>query len=395
MFIEADDQFRQFIKEHINDDPVRLRLKYHNSEPWIEHAITHIQCVIKAGKKFNITGTGELMRPEILLSPLSIEQATSADIALFHQSLIRPGDTILDMTMGLGIDTMAMASVKGTDVTSCELSPLLVAAARINFAGYPNITVIETDSVEYLNTTDRRFDVIFIDPARRGDAGQRVYNLHDCTPDLTAILPVMKLKSRRIIAKLSPMLDVTQTLRDLPGTTELYVVDNGTECKELLAVINTERSNAEPEIIVRNRDNEFRYTLDQEHEAQITYAAPVTGGFILEPAPALMKAGPFRLLSSRFGIDKLSANTNLYTSPVRIDEFPGSELKIIDIIEFSSKEIKRFSSRYPAVNITVRNFPMDVDKLYKKLKVKQGGDIRVFAVTTADNQKLLVVTRHI
>lgn len=394
MDFELTPEFTEFIKSHKNDDPIKLRLRYRGSEPWIENAITHIQCIQKAGKKFIITSSGKEFRPEILLSPLSIEQSTSADIALFHRSLIEPGSKVLDMTMGLGTDTMAIATADNTIVTSCELSPLLAAAGRYNFAGYNNVNIIEGDSVEFLKSHNGSFDIIFIDPARRGETGQRVYNLHDCTPDLIDILPLLFEKSRLIIAKLSPMLDISQTLRDLPHTKRLYAVDNGSECKELLAVIEHD-FNEEPDIIIKNGDNEFQFKQSQEQNSNVVMASPAIGMYLLEPSPAVMKAAPFKLMASRFNIAKLAHNTHLYLSSDVVGSFPGHQLRITDIVEFTSKEIKRFSTRYPEANITTRNFPLTVDQLYKKLKIKQSSPIRVFAVTGQNGKKMLIIAEPI
>lgn len=393
MDFEITPEFTEFIKLHKNDDPIKLRLRYRGSETWIENAITHIQCIQKAGKKF-ITSSGKEFRPEILLSPLSIEQSTSADIALFHKSLINPGSKVLDMTMGLGTDTMAFATVDNSTVTSCELSPLLAAAGRHNFSCYKNVNTIEGDSVDFLKNYNGNFDIIFIDPARRGEAGERVYNLHHCTPDITDILPLLLEKSGLIIAKLSPMLDISQTLRDLPHIKTLYAVDNGSECKELLAVI--ERGfDGEADIVIKNGDKKFQFKQSQEQNSDVAFASPDIGQYLLEPSPAVMKAAPFKLMTSRFNIRKLASNTHLYISTNVIDQFPGHQLKITDVIGFTSKEIKRFSSKYPAVNITARNFPFEVDQLYKKFKVKQSGSIRVFAVTLNDGEKMLIVTEHV
>lgn len=387
-----DSRFFDFIDSHAADDPLRLRLKFHGSEPWTDYAINHIEMLPKAIRKF-----GETNVPRVMPLPLSVEQSTAWPIAVFNASIAGCHKSLLDMTTGLGMDLRAIAaSCPETEFTACEMNPVAAEALRVNFADNSRVTVVAGDSVEYLHGCDRDFGCIFIDPARRGDTGQRVYNLHDCAPDITEILPLMLGHTGQVVAKLSPMLDITQTLRDLPGCTYLAAVDDGTECKELLAVIHAgtaDRTEAE----VVSRDTRFRFTPEDERNLPSPDEADKisAGMWLFEPSAAMMKAAPWRSLSARCPqIGKIAPNTHLFVADAPVEGIPGRWLEIAEVMEFSSGNIRRFARRYPHTEISTRNFNIPAEKLRKKLNVKPGGGYRTFAVTDGAKRQILLICRN-
>lgn len=232
--MDFDKEYLDFVKANAGEDPARLRLRHHgDTRPWIRYAIDNISA-LKKSRKFKLAEDSDLT-PSVIPLEVSAQQATSARIALLHANLARNASSVLDMTFGLGMDARMMAMDPTRRILGFDLREELVAAAKVNFLGFPNVEVRLGDSVEYLRGYDGpAYDLVFIDPARRGCEGQRLYNLHDCQPDLIEILPLIQRKSCRLMAKLSPMLDVTQTLRDLPGISQLHIVEEGNECKELL-----------------------------------------------------------------------------------------------------------------------------------------------------------------
>lgn len=378
----------EFIKLNRNVSADTLRLKFHDKGlPWLEEAITQIECIGKAGKKFNIGDRSYL--PETLVSTLSLEQATAPVIARFHASLPDQGSKILDITMGLGIDSSTFAINGATKVTGCEINPELAEASRKNYAHIPNLEIINTDSIELLNRLeDNSYDLIFADPARRGEQGQRVYNLHDCTPDLIELTPQLRRIAPRMLAKLSPMLDVSQTISDLSNVHTLYIVDDSSECKEILADVRWD-SSLPTMIMVKSGDKTFAFTKHDEASVQMRYALPETGDILYEPSPAMMKAAPFKLISN-ITAGSLADNTHLYLSESPVS-LPGRQIRITGIHSLSSSGVKEISRTYSHLNIAVRNFPSTVKDLVKKLKIKEGGNLRAIAVTLINGQRCLIV----
>ncbi len=108
-----------------------------------------------------------------------------------------------------------------------------------------------------------------------------------------------------------------------------------------------------------------------------------------------MKAGCFDEVAQHYGVSPVSANSHLFLSPVGIEDFPGRCFQISAISSMNKQSLKDALTGIERANITVRNFPMSVQQLRQKLKLKDGGDVYIFATTTADNAHQLFICRKI
>ena len=386
------DHFWEFIENHFDDDTSKLRLKFHGDSEAIK-AIEQIELCHKCPEKF-VDADGLSLRPQTLHSAVAVEQSTSASIARFHASLVNDCSRVLDMTMGMGIDAQAFASLAGCQVTAIEKDTALFATSLANYSHLANLEVINDDSIEWLRRTDRNFDCVFIDPARRDSLGKRVVNIRDCTPDVIENLDLILAHSPRLIIKLSPMLDVTATLKDLPGTKSLYVVEDRGDCREIL--VEVERGfDREAEIKVVKGQVAFSFKPSEESAAKAVFGFPSAGQWLYEPWASTMKAGPFKLLCDRFGTAAIAANSHLYFSDSLILDFPGRHYEIVEVLPYQSSVLKRFARQWPEASVAVRNFPLTADKLKAKLRLKESNALRLIATTTADNQKILILSRRI
>lgn len=401
---------KQFVAKHLHGNPSMLRLKYHlDKRVWLPFAINHIESLSKAYKKL------EGLEPEFMPILLAVEQASSAAVARLHgqiaKELVPKCNRFVDLTCGLGIDCRAIveALTPAVEAIAIERDELAALTAVYNFkaAGLTNINVIRDDCTQWLEKySGMPFDLAFIDPARRASDGGRLYNIHDCSPDVSEMQTLFEAHAPLVMVKLSPMLDVTQTMRDLPAIVSLHIVDDGSECRELLAVLDF-RNVASPkginaEIVVDSiGHNSLRFTLAENAEAKIDFAHPVAGMWLYEPSPATMKAAPFGILSERFGLKKLHPNTHLFVTDTPQPSLPGRWHELIEVLDFSSKNIKNFAHGYPKADVAVRNFPLSAFLLREKLKVKAGGEVRVVGVTlrgdgrtaSQGNQALLVLKK--
>lgn len=396
-----NDDFWSYIEAHRNDETSRLRLAVNSvcdSGFDINSAILQIECRQKYGKKLNDT----LTRFPRFYFPDSLagEQCTSDTAASYHETMAGNFDSIVDMTAGLGIDLFHLAR-KAKSATGIERKPGLAEALRYNATGLKidNLKIIDGDSTELLDMLPEG-DVLFIDPARRATDGSRVFGLTDCEPDVISVLGRIARKYKRIIIKASPMLDVTRTIADLPDCTDIVVLGTTTECKELDAVITpgSENSITTIKAVTIRPDGstiEIKFTRDEESNCSTPPTGrPKAGDFLCEPYPAVMKAGPFKLLANRYGITKAANNTHLYFSSGKI-EFPGDIFRITEVIDWQSKHIKRLKNRYPRISVTTRNFGMTADALRVKLGVKDGGDKRLFAITDANDKRLMLIVEPV
>lgn len=300
--------------------------------------------------------------------------------------MIPEGQRIVDLTCGLGIDAFHLAR-KSARVTAIDLDPTVSAAVEPNAKalGISNVTAVNDDCARWLkNASAGSYDICFIDPARRGEDGCRLFSLHDCRPDVTALLPEIFRVAGRLIVKMSPMLDIDAIIRELPGTQRVYILGTQGECKEIVADVRADFT-GEPEIIVQTIDQpDFRFIRGELPIAETFGGEIKPGDTIGEPWPTMMKANPRAALSGR----KLHPETHLWLNPD--PDFPGKLYKVERIEEFSSGNIKRLARQGLEASVAVKNLPITASELSKRLKVKESATSRLIGCTISPSRRLLL-----
>lgn len=381
-----------FIEEHSQADAARLLL---NASRYPDMDIPFVVEQIIARRQIKDKLPAWYANKALVFpSKIAAEQCSSEKTARYKQLLINESDHICDLTGGLGVDSYYY-SLKAKKVTYIERFANYTECARGNFMtlGTENITVINGNGEELAKDINA-VDVYYLDPARRGGGNKRVFALSDCEPDLTLLYPVLLEYAPMLIAKISPMADIMHTLSLLPETTEIHVVSVRNECKELLFKMERESQGHPLQIICVNflpdgGIERFVFSPEEERSATPEFAETV-GKYLYEPNASLLKAGAFKVLTAAYPVSKLHVNSHLYTSETLIEDFPGRAFQVEDIMPFSSALSKRIAKELPQANITVRNFPLTVEALRKKTKIKEGGDTYVFATMLADDTKVLI-----
>lgn len=356
----------------------------------------------------------------------------------------------VDLTGGFGVDFSYIASRLDVKSMYVERQAHLCEAAKENFGrlDLKNAIVKNGDGIEVLHSfaskkeaaasdslgitedqsqsllkTNLGLKLIFIDPARRDDAGNKVVSLKDCTPDVTLLQEEMLSKADYVIIKLSPMLDWHRAVSELNCVQEVHIISVNNECKELLLVLSARNmddmrassadgESGEDEIDgaegtdgeVKHAGNLRIYCINDaqsfvcdelDMESSSVKIAPSTLEemlYLYEPNASLMKAGCFSVLSERYGARMLSKNSHLFVSREPIAVFPGRSFRIIVVSSFNKKELKRHLSGITKANIATRNFPLSVAELRKRLKLKDGGETYIFATTLSDESHVLMIT---
>jgi len=328
--------------------------------------------------------------PGILFPPkLNLEQTSSAFTAIYKSQLVN-GDTLIDMTGGLGIDSYYFAQ-QVKQVYHIESNEVVSAFAKANFKtlGASNINTRCEDSIAYLKSYNGIFDTIFIDPARRDDVKGKVFKLSDCVPDVSFHLDLLLEKGKQILIKTSPLLDISAGLEELKHVSEIHIIAIKNEVKEVLWRISPQEIGEIMMVTVNTKGEEIdktSCTLNQLQGADATYVAPKK--YLYEPNAALMKAGAFNWISEYYTVSKLHPHSHLYTSEV-FKQFPGRSFKIVDVLPFDNKIKKKLNIK--KANITTRNFKLTVAALRKKLNVKDGGDTYLFFTTDYKGNQIVIV----
>lgn len=386
-------EIQQFISDHLKDDPTKLLLKHKeiNGIPFAE-IIEQIQAKAKCEKKLPTWfQTKNIYYP----NKLNIEQTSSEQTANYKASIVQ-GTSLLDVTGGFGVDCYAF-SKQFEKVTHCEISEKLSKIVTHNYKtlGIDYIETINEDGIAYLEKSDTTFDCIYIDPSRRNDAKGKVFLLEDCLPDVVNHQKLLRKYAKTVFIKTSPLLDITNGLRVLENVTEVHVVAVQNEVKELLWLIDSEKTTDDIYIKAINLTSTtpelFTFQLSNEKQLTIQYGLPKK--YLYEPNAAVMKAGGFSAIAETFQLEKLQQHSHLYTSNELID-FPGRRFEIQKIIPFHKKIFKKELNLSKA-NITTRNFPVSVSAIRKKLTIKDGGSDYLFATTLQSDNKVLIHCRKV
>ena len=326
----------------------------------------------------------------------------------------------VDLTGGFGVDFSYIASRLGVKSMYVERQTHLCEAAKENFGrlGLKNAIVKNGDGIEVLHSfaskkeaaasdslgitedqsqsllkTNLGLKLIFIDPARRDDAGNKVVSLKDCTPDVTLLQEEMLSKADYVIIKLSPMLDWHRAVSELNCVKEVHIISVNNECKELLLVLSARNMGNLRIYCVNDAQSFVCDELDMESSS--VKIAPFTleeVQYLYEPNASLMKAGCFGVLSGRYDARMLSKNSHLFVSQAPIEAFPGRSFRIIAISSFNKKELRHHLSGITKANIATRNFTLSVAELRKRLKLKDGGETYIFATTLINESHVLIIT---
>ena len=383
---------RQYVAEHLHDDPAQLALqaRRHPDLP-VPDLVRQIQARQKARVKLPAWAANT----DLVFPPaLSVEQASSDRTATFKAELVRGAQRLADLTGGFGVDSAHFAATVG-EVHYVERNAALAEVVRFNLAqlGLDNVHCHSIDATHFLRDSDETFDWIYLDPARRDTAAKKIFRLQDCEPDVLRLLPLLLRKSPRILLKTSPMLDIEQAVRELRHVRRLWVVAVDNECKEVLYELGAEPA-IDPERYALNlrRDGtqqEFRLNRAREARAITRYAEPRE--FLYEPNVAVLKAGAFKSVGTAFELLKLHQHSHLYTSDTLYTDFPGRIFRILAVEKYDAQALRAHLGPAVRAHVTTRNFPDSVAEFRHRTGIREGGDLYLFATTSHEGKLMVLV----
>ena len=392
------EQFSELVKQHLHDDVQQLALQRnrfpHLSDADFRFLLQQVEGYQRTCDKLPILSA----LPDWWFPVrLSCEQCSSEATARYKAQIIPPStldlkpstldlqpstlDTLIDLTAGYGIDTFHLAAL-AREAHYVERNADLCQIAAHNFALYrPHIQVHNTTAEAFLSSlpiSDTRYPIsdtlIYLDPARRSQSGGKVFRIEDCEPNVIELLPTLRMHADRIMIKFSPMLDITAALRMLGTDWDTHIVAVNNEVKEVLFVTGKGVIHA---VNIRTREmrtDRFCFRPEDEKQAPLCLA-PAIQQYIYEPNAAIIKAGAFRLIGERYGLQKLDVNTHLYTSATLLPDFPGRIWQVVEDIKEPKKQLDK-SARY---SILSRNYPLSPEEIRKKYKLRDGDDYYLIA----------------
>lgn len=417
------EEYLKFIMDHAHSDVNALRLQYHGkSMPFsVDDACMQIEMRRKTAGKL----PWFLHHPGFRFGTAqSAEQASNQNVALFHAFLIGHNRSVLDMTAGLGIDAMTIA-MRGNRVTAFELETKRVEALRHNadILGIDDLTVVKGDSVLHLQQSEEHYDWIFVDPARRDSGNNRCFLLQDSLPDVVSHQDLLLAHADNVLIKASPLLDITQTLRDFSNVRSIIILSYKNEVKEVLIHLSPGPASlvsssplsfsAEPEGEVKLPSSpliqaidladgtpafpagapavRFRFIADCATQAAISYAASeaiAPGMYLYEAGAAMRKLQCASQICARYtDIKSMAKDSGLFVSETLHADFPGRICTVKAIL--SAKQLKALKDS--RCRIVSSCYPMSAADLRKKFRLKEGEDMTLYATTTRYGSRIMIL----
>lgn len=376
-----------FILTHIEDDTDSLLFsasRYPDIDvPWVVEQIG-----VRRRLRSKLPEWFAVSDDLIMSGRVPAEQCSSETTARYKRGLV-VGDSLCDMTGGMGVDVYYMSRGLSRAIYT-ERQSMLCEAARHNFAvlGADNIIVREGDG-RSLPIPD--VDTIYLDPARRGENDKRLYDVADCEPDVSSWQDELLSHCRHLITKVSPMIDIESVLKRLRRVTAIHVVAVKGECKEVIIEQEglSDGDDVTSDVMCHCVDFQssetikYDFMISGERQSSCVYSDGIISDYLYEPDVTLMKAKSFHGLCDRYGVRKLDKDVHVFTSPEYVADFPGRRFRVDEVYPFSSKLLKSLRRSVPKANITARGFVLTADELRRKTGVKDGGDVYLFAVSTA------------
>lgn len=355
---------------------------------------TQIEVAKKVRKKLPLWSAHEHV---FYPSKLAVEQCSSELTARYKAGLVR-GQSITDLTGGLGVDSWFMTGGKAL-LQYVEPQEDLCLLVKHNFAELCadfDLKIYNTTAEEWLQSHQQKTAIAYIDPSRRSEGGSRLYSLADCMPDVVKLQNDILKKANQLLIKVSPLLDIKQSLTLLPQTHHVWVISVAGEVKELLFLLKNETPPTDVPVTAvllhnQHEPQECTFTFKEEAEAERPLSLPLQ--YLYLPDAALLKAGAFKYLARRFGVSALHANTHLYTSDNCLTDFPGRVLKVERLLG-NKKEVKKAFPDKKAL-IVSRNYPATPEQLAQKYGLQTGGKDYLVAATTLKNRPILLKAVHL
>ena len=395
------DEIIEYARRHRGDDPFRLLLKGGLPDALDPQRVAdQLEGLALASTKWPwLAANDNIAYP----CRLSREQSSSQAAAHYKAELIASvrnaahaqQPLLADLTGGMGVDSLVFASV-AEHVDYIERDNILcnLMSHNANALSLNNITVHNTDCVEWLETNNRHYDWFYIDPARRGKHGQKLASLTDCQPDVVCLLPMIKPWCDKLLIKTSPMIDITQASKQLNNVVAVHIVAVNHECKEVLFVLQCSQAPSISPLAVTCVDlwhnGRWENSFSADDAATPVFASSLCR-YLYEPNASLMKGAHWGGICQWYNVSMLDPCTHLYTSDNFVADFPGRIFEVLKQVKLNRKAV---TAELKHANVIARNYPATADTLRRQLGLADGGDDFIVA-TTIRGKKTGILARRL
>ena len=354
------DELRQAIAAARGRDPLEVALD--RTVPHARLVATQVKYLARAERKLPTYAAAQCILP-----PRAFEQASSEATAA-HKRIA--GDTVLDLTCGLGVDALYLAR-HFRRVVALERDPLLarITADNLSRMGVANIEVVNSSAEEFLGREGLHFDWVYADPDRRSAEGRKQVRREACSPDIVALRPAIDRIAPRLCLKNSPLFDVDEALRLFPGS-RVEVVSSGDECKE----VEVYADGSGPLVTATALGTGSFSARPGAAAPEAPAFDPVRYHWLVVPDVALQKARLARLHLA--GKADCWSDLGFGFAEEEPHGIIGRVLPVERIEPYDPKRLKR-ELKGRGLELLKRDFPLPAEELMRRLGTRPGADLRM------------------
>ncbi len=372
----------------LTNNPLQLQSVLRKNIDDLESALWAFE-VIMNEKKFE-NKFPKLIYSGGLLKGVVCEQATDEQVAE-HKASFFKGTNFLDLTAGLAIDSMAFAK-NFSKVIAVEPYSDLVNLLQFNSnqLGFQNIEFVNDTAENFLSYNTLLFDLVYLDPSRKVEQ-KKVYHPKDCSPNIFEILPSLNRITKKILIKLSPMIEVQELLKWFQNMEWIWAISKNHECKEILVLLNLEY-NQPPKyrISILQKYDSFVYEFESINiqEPNLNLSFDICQ-WILIPDVTFVKTHSLAYLQNLTQGFLTSNHDGFLLLSQKPEKYYGKLKKIIKIM--SIKEFEGYQKKHNLwkAQVLKRHFPLKVDEIRKKWKIMEG-NLDTFIFFKWDKQSFVV-----
>lgn len=373
--ILTDDKIQSLIEANLYEDSAKFALNHRNNELPTLLVSSQLKYLQKSRKKIPTFYESRCIIPQIAYEQASSEQ--SAAMKSFA------GARCLDLSCGLGVD-VAHFSRHFDRVDAVDIDAVKIEIACYNFQkmGIYNVEFFHNSAEKYLSTLNGpKYDLIYLDPARRDLRGNRTYAPEDCQPNIFSLLPDLFKHGKRVLVKLSPLYDLAEAVRQFPQMSAFHIYSVDNECKEVLLELEPNKSAEEkPKVLIKC----FRSGTLSTYEFELGKTGAIeqkelTSKYILDADVAFYKGRLVEQLFAKYFPDASGAlpfsQGFFYMENEPPPDFPGRAFQVLGVFPYKPKALKRTFKEegISRMEIIQRNFPFSVKDIRKQLQLKAGG----------------------
>lgn len=370
-----------FVEKNLNKNVTGLALSRKGNAQFPPLVYAQIKNLQKSEKKIP-----SYYQVRAILPTRALEQSSSEATAALKDI---SGISFLDLTCGLGVDSFFL-SKKFQSGIALEADPGLAQITAYNYEklGISHVGIQNLPAEDFLrNYNGPPFDLIYADPDRRDEQGDRQILLDKIQPNIPALMPLIRQHSRRLLVKLSPLFDLAEAERLFQQDLyRLVVVSVDNECKELWVDCQfdpqPETVSVEVKTLRKGHLETFSFPMAEKTADRVwgedwdafQAAFPHTK-YIWEPDVAFYKARKTVALIEQ--MEAVNGHFNhpegyFFSNQLPPSDFSGKVFEMLEAFPFHPKKIKKAIGKEP-LHLSKRYTAQSTNILRERLGIKEGG----------------------